>query len=126
MDPPAPPAAVQSLRCSTLTCISTDPAGADGGDSSCDMLAAQLEWLPPPGGVRCCQIWCAFDGEAAAPPRWLGVACADGFWVAGLRVPPGATSATFTVQAEGRNGLMQDMVSAARVTARLQEPAALE
>lgn len=100
-------------------------ASADSGDSVGVTLTAQLSWQAPVTSVRCCHIWCAFDGGAAGPaaaaPRWLGVACADAFCVSGLPMPAGVAAATFWVQPEGRNGLVQELEAAACVSVGIEQ-----
>ncbi|KAL4447747.1 hypothetical protein ABPG75_004966 [Micractinium tetrahymenae] len=120
--PPAAPGSVGGLRCEGLQ-LSGSGAGSDGGDPSSAMLAARLGWQAPAGGTRRCHVWCGFDGaagQAAAEPRWLGVACANGFCASGMPVPAAATAVTFIVQAEGRNGLAQELAAAACVTVSLE------
>lgn len=118
--PSASPRSVGALRCTHVHFSASHLAAQDGDGSGSNldcMLEAHLEWQPTPDGARCCHIWCAFDGvAAAAEPQWLGAACSDAYWVARLPVPPGAIAATFTVQPEGRNGLVQSLAAAACVT----------
>lgn len=108
------------LQCSRLQLV-TSPA-ADGSPAT--SLAAQLAWRPPPdsGAARCCHVWCAFvasGGQLLAPPRWLGVACVDGYCITDLLVPAEATWVVFTVQPEGPNGLVQQLEHAAQVEVSL-------
>jgi hypothetical protein len=107
---------VLDLQCGDLQ-LATSPA-ADGSPAT--SLAAQLAWRPPPnsGGVRCCHVWGTFlasGGQPLAPPRWLGAACADGYRITDLLVPAEAMQASFTVQPEGPNGLVQELQHAAQV-----------
>lgn len=116
--PPLPPGKVQQLRCSGSQLITA--AVPDSASST--LLAARLAWRPPPDGVHCCHVWCKFEGsngQQLEPPAWLGVACANGYWVTGLPVPPSAAAAVFEVQAEGHTGLVQALVEAASVRVEL-------
>lgn len=122
--PPAAPGSVTDLACEGLQ-LKRAVASADSGDSVGVTLTAQLSWQAPVTSVRCCHIWCAFDGGAAGPaaaaPRWLGVACADAFCVSGLPMPAGVAAATFWVQPEGRNGLVQELEAAACVSVGIEQ-----
>lgn len=131
---PAGPASVQQLTCSSLqlsaagaAAVEAALADAEEAGTGSRQVAARLSWVPPPGdAIRCCHVWwCSHTSAAAAGTQeacqwqWLGAAFADGFWVAGLAVPPGAAQLVFVVQPEGCNGLAQELAAAARVTASL-------
>lgn len=116
--PPAPPASMQQLQC---TGLQVESVAEDGSCHAAPRLVARLDWQPPAGStVRRCHVWGRFLGSSEeAPPQWLGVACANGYVVTRLAVPLGASVVEFSVQAEGRNGLAQQMSQAARMTATL-------
>lgn len=123
---PTAPSGVSDLRCEVLQ-LGHD-AGSSGGrghdNPSAAVLAAMLQWQVAAAGVRCCHVWCVFeDGAAgtAAEPCWLGVACTGAFCVSGLAVLAGASAVTFLVQPEGRNGLVQELASAARVSVSIEQ-----
>jgi hypothetical protein len=53
----------------------------------------------------------------------MGTACCCAYWLSlpDAGVPSGASTATFAVQPEGANGLLQDLDAASRLTMRLDQ-----